>query len=213
MYKCINCWKSSIFTWNPCKDFRILRTWNIGFKILNKVIEEQSTRFFYIYQGKYNASVLLTNEQYTEHTYVFLPMAKCTGEQQELPKLSSKAMEKQSTCFVCITYQGKQNSCVLLTNEWFTEQLEWTKMFPWQNVRVNQSSSHFFVFFFSFFSSFCNTFWNQYNSRVLWWISWKFETPLQHIRAYLWFNFCSNGIKKHQDFQNFQVRSFIMPTG
>ena len=27
----------------------------------------------------------------------------------------SKAMEKQSTCFICITYLGKQNGTILLT--------------------------------------------------------------------------------------------------
>jgi len=55
---------------------------------LNKVIEEQSTRFFCkIYQGKHKGSVLLTNEQYKEQlepTHI-LPMVKCTGEKQKLP--------------------------------------------------------------------------------------------------------------------------------
>ena len=56
--------------------------WNIGFKILNEVIEEQSTRIFCkIYQGKHNGSVLLTNEQYTEQLEQtqIVPMEKCTG--------------------------------------------------------------------------------------------------------------------------------------
>ena len=67
-----------------------------------------------------------------------------------------------------------------------------------------------FVLFSSYFSSpsssFRNTFWNRYNSRMLWWIVLKFGSLLEHIRAYLQFNFCSNGIKKHGviiDFQNF----------
>ena len=42
--------------------------------------------------------------------------------------------------------------------------------------------------------------------RVLGWIALKFGALLEHIKAYLRFNFCSNGIKKHGviiDFQNF----------
>ena len=67
-----------------------------------------------------------------------------------------------------------------------------------------------FVLFSSYFSSpsFRNTFSNRYNSRVLKWISLKFGALLEHIRAYLRFNFYSNGIKKHRvtiNFQNFQV--------
>ena len=57
-------------------------------------------------------------------------MAKCTGEQQKSPKLLSKAMEKQSACFTCITYQGKQNGSVLGTNEWCMEQLERKQILP-----------------------------------------------------------------------------------
>jgi len=52
------------------------------------------------------------------------------------------------------------------------------------------------LIFFVFFSpSFRNTFWNCYNSRMLWWIALKFGALLEHIRVYLRFNFCSNGIK------------------
>jgi len=47
-------------------------------------------------------------------------------------------MEKQSTCFICITYQGKQNDSVLLTNEQFTEQLEQTQTLSIQNVLATQ---------------------------------------------------------------------------
>ena len=40
-------------------------------------------------------------------------MAKSKGKQQKLPYLLNKAMEKQSTNFICITYQGKQSSSAL----------------------------------------------------------------------------------------------------
>jgi len=73
----------------------------------------------------------------------------------------------------------------------------------------------FFVFFFSFFF-FSQHFLNHYNSCVLCWIALKFGPPLENIRMYLWFNFCSNWLKKHwvlNDFQNFQVWSFVAPTG
>jgi len=53
--------------------------WNIGFRLLNKAIEEQSTYFFSkICHGKHNGSVLLTTEQYTEQLKQtqILPMAK-----------------------------------------------------------------------------------------------------------------------------------------
>ena len=91
------------------------------------MIEEQSKRFICItYQGKQNGSVLLTNKQCTEQLKwkQILFIAKYTGEQQKSPKLLDKAMEEQFTCFICITYEGKQNGSVLLTNEWSTEQLE-----------------------------------------------------------------------------------------
>jgi len=42
-------------------------------------------------------------------------------------------MEKQSTHFICITYQGKQNGSVLLTNKWYLKQLERTQILPIQN--------------------------------------------------------------------------------
>ena len=42
----------------------------------------------------------------------------------------SKLIEEQSTCFFCITCQGKHSGSVLLTNEWNTEQLEWTQILP-----------------------------------------------------------------------------------
>ena len=45
----------------------------------------------------------------------------------------SKAMEKQSTCFICITYLGKQNGTILLTLKWWTEQLEWIQILPLTN--------------------------------------------------------------------------------
>ena len=64
----------------------------------------------------------VSNERYMqqlEQTQI-LPMAKCTSEQQILH--SNKAMEEQSTHFICITYQQKHNGSVLLANEWCTEQ-------------------------------------------------------------------------------------------
>ena len=39
-------------------------------------------------------------------------------------------MEEQSARFFCIIYQGKHNGSVLLTNKWYTEQLEWTQILP-----------------------------------------------------------------------------------
>ena len=39
-------------------------------------------------------------------------------------------MEEQSTRFICITYQGKQNGSVLLTNKQCMEQLEQTQILP-----------------------------------------------------------------------------------
>jgi len=51
--------------------------------------------------------VLLTNEQCTKQLEQTqnLPMAKCTPEQHKLPQLSNKAMEEQSTHFICKTHQ------------------------------------------------------------------------------------------------------------
>jgi len=46
-------------------------------------------------------------------------------------------MEEKSTGFI-FTYQGNQNSSVLSTNEWFTEQLERTQILPIQNVWAAQ---------------------------------------------------------------------------
>ena len=71
-----------------------------------------------------------------------------------------------------------------------------------------KNSSYFLrIFLFFFFSQHLL---NGYNSCVLCWIALKFGPLLQHIKAYLWFNFCSKWIKKHwvlNDFQNFQVWS------
>ena len=53
-----------------------------------------------------------------------LPKAKCTGEQPKLPLLLNKAMEEQSTGFICKIHKGKQNGIALLTNERCTQQLE-----------------------------------------------------------------------------------------
>jgi len=53
-----------------------------------------------------------------------LLIAKCTGVQQKLPQVLDRAMEEQSTHFICITYSGKLNSSVLLTNERCMEQLD-----------------------------------------------------------------------------------------
>ena len=65
-------------------------------------------------------------------------MAKYTGEQQKLPQVLSKVMGKQSTLFICITYQGKQNGSALLTNN--DVQSSWSKhkFFLWQNVWATQ---------------------------------------------------------------------------
>ena len=52
-----------------------------------------------------------------------------------------------------------------------------------------------------FSSTFYYTFWNRYNSHVLWWIALKFGALLEHIRAYLQFNFFSNRIKKQSIFK------------
>ena len=75
----------------------------------------------------------------------------------------------------------------------------------------------FFVFLFSFFFFFFfSHFLNRYNSCILCWIALKFGPLLEHIGAYLWINFCSNWVKKHwvlNGFQNFQVWSFVVPTG
>ena len=73
----------------------------------------------------------------------------------------------------------------------------------------------FFVFLFFFFF-FSQHFLNRYNSCVLCWIVLKLGPLLQHIKAYLWFNFCNNWINKHwvfNNFLNFQVWSFVAPTG
>ena len=51
--------------------------------------------------------------------------------------------------------------------------------------------SCFFIFFLLF-----TTLWNCYNSQVLLWTAWKFGALLEHIRAHLQFNFCSNRIEK-----------------
>jgi len=51
---------------------------------------------------------------------------KMYSKQQKSPQLLNKAMGEQSTCFICITYQGKQNGSVLLTNEQL-DQLERTQ--------------------------------------------------------------------------------------
>jgi len=63
-------------------------------------------------------------------------MAKCTGGQQKSPQVLSKAMEDQSTRFICITYWGKQNGRVLLTNKQCTEQLKLTQILLWQNAQA-----------------------------------------------------------------------------
>ena len=59
-------------------------------------------------------------------------MTKCASKQQKLAKLSNRAMEEQLTCFICITYQGKQNGSVLLPNdhEIHTEQMKQTQTLP-----------------------------------------------------------------------------------
>ena len=44
-------------------------------------------------------------------------MAKYTWEQQKLSQVLSKVIGKQSTLPIYTTYQGKQNSSVLLTNK------------------------------------------------------------------------------------------------
>ena len=83
-----------------------------------------------------------------------------------------------------------------------------------REMRLQNSPRLIFSSYFS--SSFRNTFWNRYNSHVLGWIALKYGALLEHIRAYLRLNFCSNGITKHGviiDFQNFQVRSFVTTTG
>ena len=49
-------------------------------------------------------------------------------------------MEEQSIRFICITHRGKQNSCVLLTNERCTEQLEQTLTLSIQNARAAQQT-------------------------------------------------------------------------
>ena len=54
-------------------------------------------------------------------------MAKCTGKLQKSPQLLSKAMEEQ---FTHLTYQGKRNGSVVLTNNQCTEQLERTQILP-----------------------------------------------------------------------------------
>ena len=59
------------------------------------------------------------NHQVDLYGKMYRPTAK-------FPQLLNKAMEEQSTGYICIAYQGQQNSSVLLTNERCTEQLEWT---------------------------------------------------------------------------------------
>jgi len=74
-----------------------------------------------------------------------------------------------------------------------------------------QSSSYFLRIFFSLFFFFCNTFLNCDNSCVLYWIALKFGPLLEHIRAYVWFNFCSNWIKKHWRFSKFSSGLQVKP--
>ena len=71
---------------------------------------------------------------------------------------------------------------------------EYTKPF------LTYAASKFVLFSSCFSSPFCNAFWNCYNSWTLKWIALKFGALLEHIRTYLQFNFCSNGIKKHGNF-------------
>ena len=57
-------------------------------------------------------------------------LPKCIAEQQKLPQLLNKAMEEQSTNFICLNYQGKQNGRVFSTNERCMQQLGLTKILP-----------------------------------------------------------------------------------
>ena len=41
-----------------------------------------------------------------------------------------KAIEEQSICFICTTYQRKHNGSIFLTIECCTEQLEQTQILP-----------------------------------------------------------------------------------
>ena len=115
-------------------------------------------------------------------------------------------------CSSALSEQKHTKFYVWISLEWGTSFQIWAKSakpFP----RYAPSK---FVLFSSYFSSFRNTFWNRYNSRMLWWIALKFGALLEHFRAYLKFNFHSNGINKYRviiDFQNFQVQSFVTPIG
>ena len=77
----------------------------------------------------------------------------------------------------------------------------------WIHQAVPEIRTFKFVLFSLYFSSpssFHNTFWNHYNLCMLWWTALKFGALIEHIRAYLWYNFCSNGIKKHRVITNLQ---------
>ena len=95
---------------------------------------------FHLHKKNQKGRVLLANNDvmgsWSENKF-----SRHTGEQQKLSWFSDNVMEEQPTCFICITYQGKPNGSVLLTNEWFTEQLEWTQILPMTKCTGEQQNS------------------------------------------------------------------------
>ena len=99
---------------------------NIGFKLLNRIIEEQSTSqsthfFCKNYLGKHNGSVLWRNKWYMKQLNQTKthPMTKCIqADSKNHPKFSSKVMEKQSTRFICILELTKETEWQCTFNKW-----------------------------------------------------------------------------------------------
>ena len=116
-------------------------------------------------------------------------------------------------CSSTLPEQKHTKFSVRMYSKWGTFSFKFERNLPIhsQDMRL-KIGLIFFGFFFFFFSQ---HFWHCYNLHLLWWITLKFRALLDHIRAYLKFNFCSNRIKKQRvivNFQNFQVRSFVTPT-
>ena len=101
--------------------------------------EKQSTSFSCTtYQGKQNGSALLQMNDvwsiWSEHKFFLWQNVQVNCKNR--PNFHIKQWRNNSH------YLEKNNDSVLLTNEWYTEQLERAKILPIQNVWATQQISH-----------------------------------------------------------------------
>ena len=111
-----------------------------------------------------------------------------------------KKMPFLHICSSTVPGQKDTKFFVWISLGWSTSNSKFELNLPSRSRDIRLQSSSYFLLLFP------NTFWNYYNSCLFWWIALKFGALLEHIRAYLRFNFCSNGIETVIIvFQNFQV--------